>query len=127
MWTILGFQLCSVAVPTWVSGGKSLPKILVADETGNAPLCAKALKLKEKCLPLKRGSGKYYLNLAAVMNQDKNGILQKLRPLEDKILYETKATLKKWRKQGMILKQIQQFYQWLDNIVLAEYKKQYGL
>jgi len=34
VWTILGFQLCSVAVPTWVRGGNQLPAIVVADSSG---------------------------------------------------------------------------------------------
>jgi hypothetical protein len=127
MWTILGFQLCSVAVPTWLNGGTNLPKILVADETGNAPLCDKALKLKEKCIPLKRGSGKYYLNLAAVLNQNGDGILQKLFPLEDKILSLSENYLKFWREKGFNKNQVNEFYNIVDDMVLVEYQKQFAL
>ena len=126
MWTILGFQLCSVAVPTWVKGGKSLPEILVADETGNAPLCDMALKLKDKCFPLKRGSGKYYLNLTAVMNQNNDGILQKILTIENKILEISKKHLKHWREKNMNVKEIQKFYRLLDKMILLEYKKEFG-
>jgi len=127
MWTILGFQLCSVAVPTWVKGGKSLPEILVADETGNAPLCDMALKLKDKCLPLKRGSGKYYLNLTAVMNQNGAGILQKIFPLENKILSLAESYRKLWREKGLNKKQLNEFYKIVDDLVFSEYQKQFGL
>ena len=48
MWTILGFQLSSVAIPTWIAGGKEMPKILMVDSTGTAPLCDKALTLKKE-------------------------------------------------------------------------------
>ena len=126
-WTILGFQLCSVAVPTWVKGGKSLPEILVADETGNAPLCDMALKLKDKCLPLKRGSGKYYLNLTAVMNQNGAGILQKIFPLENKILSLAESYRKLWREKGLNKKQLNEFYKIVDDLVFSEYQKQFGL
>ena len=30
LWTILGFQLTSVAIPTWVEAGKELPTLLIA-------------------------------------------------------------------------------------------------
>jgi hypothetical protein len=127
MWTILGFQLCSVAVPTWVNGGNNLPQILLSDETGNAPLCDKALKLKKKCIPLKRGSGKYYLNLAAILNQNGDGILQKLFPLENKILSLSENYLKFWREKGLNKNQINKFYKIVDDMVLIEYQKQFAL
>ncbi|MBL7092645.1 hypothetical protein ISS22_01600 [candidate division KSB1 bacterium] len=127
MWTILGFQLCSVTIPTWVSGGNNLPKILVADETGNAPLCDMALQLKEECIPLKRGSGKYYLNLAALMNQTGDGILQKTFPLENKILSLAESYLKHWREKGLNKKQVKEFYKIVDDMVLLEYQKRFGL
>ncbi len=63
LWTILGFQLTSVAIPTWVEGGAELPKILMADKSGNAPLCEKALELKEEIFPVKLGNGKRYINI----------------------------------------------------------------
>lgn len=126
MWTILGFQLCSVSVPVWVSGGAQLPSVLLANETGNAPLCDMALKLKEKCFPIKRGSGKYYFNLSAVMNQNNTGIMQILSPLEDKIFLKTEQKMKLWRSQGISQKQVQQFYRWLDDMVRQEYHLQFG-
>jgi len=127
MWTILGFPLCSVAVPTWVSGGKKLPTVLTADKTGNAPLCTMALTLKQKCFPIQRGSGKKYLNLSALLNKEHSGILQKLRPLENKILTETKKKIGRWRKHGIAAKEVQKYYHWLDETILAEYQRQFGL
>ena len=126
MWTILGFQLCSVAVPTWVGGTCDLPKILVADKTGNAPLCDMALKLKEKCIPLKRGSGKYYLNIATVLNQNGDGILQKILPLENKIFSLSESYLKLWHEKGLNKKQVKGFYNIVDDMVFSEYQKQFG-
>ena len=127
MWTILGFQLCSVAVPTWVKGRNPLPEILKADETGNAPLCDMALTLKKKCFPIQRGSGSRYLNLSALLNRDATGILQKLKPLEFRILKETDKKLKTWRKNGIEPTEIQKYYHWLDETVMAEYEHLFGL
>ena len=127
MWTILGFQFCSVAMPTWVSGGRDLPAVLMADKSGNAPLCDKAMQLKNRCFPIQRGSGYRYMNLSALMNQAGDGVLQKLRPIEDKIVGVSCKKLDLWRDEGITKKKVQEHYKWLDEIILSEYKEQFGL
>ncbi len=127
MWTVLGFQLTSVAVPCWIAGGPQLPKILIADNSGTAPLCNKALILKKEVFPLKKGSYKKYINQAALLNKDGNGILQKLRPLEENILTETELRLTKWRKNKPSASEIQSYYHWLDKTVEDFYQKEFGL
>jgi len=127
MWTILGFQLNSVAVPVWLNGGSELPKILVENENGVAPLCDKALQLKEKCFPKTKGSGYRYINFSELMNKNNTGIMQKLKPVEQKILNETKSRLDKWRKSGLSEKEIQHYYNWLDSFVLKEYQNLFGI
>lgn len=127
LWTILGFQLSSVAVPTWLTGGERLPAQLSADNSGNAPLCEKALKLKAKIFPLRRGSYRRYINLALLMNQQHNGIMQKLRPLENLILNRAEEMLSKRRSKGMEIKQVQKFYKWVDKQILETYKNEFNL
>ena len=127
MWTILGFQLTSVAVPVWVSGGEKLPKILVENANGVAPICDKALQLKEKCFPNTRGSGHRYIDFFAIMNSSNTGIMQKLKPVEQKILNETKTRLDNWRKNGFSQEGIQSYYKWLDSLILEEYHKLFGI
>ncbi|UCE20560.1 MAG: hypothetical protein JSV84_09235 [Gemmatimonadota bacterium] len=126
MWTILGFQLCSVAVPVWVQRRSQLPKLLTAEGSKNAPLCEMALKLKEKCIPILRGSGCNYLNLAAVLNQENNGILQKIEPLEDEILKVTEMRLKSWEKSGVEPQAIQNYYLWLDLKIVEHFNREFG-
>ena len=126
MWTILGFPLSSIAVPTWVAGNDKLPALLIADASGNAPICSMALKLKKRCFPIERESGKSYLNLAAVMNKADNGILQKLLPLEDKIIREANKRMNGWRSHGTIGNDLPAFYRWIDETVSAEYEKMFG-
>jgi hypothetical protein len=126
MWTILGFPLSSIAIPTWVAGAETLPALLTADASGNAPICSMALKLKERCFPIERESGKSYLNLAAVMNKANNGILQKLQPIEEKIIRETDKRITAWRKQGKVGDDLPAFYRWIDDTVQAEYKILFG-
>lgn len=102
IWTILGFPLTSVAIPAWVETGEQLPKILLEDETGKAPLCELSLKLKEKCFPIKRGSGYKYINLSALFNEEGIGIMQQLKIVEDELIEKTKEKINKWRKLGHI-------------------------
>ncbi len=127
LWTILGFQLTSVVVPTWVEGGKELPKILVADNTGNAPLCKKALELKNELFPNKYGNGKRYINISKVINKEKRGFIQKLKPLENKIIKKTSTRMKFWRKEKHLPKEeVQNFYKWIENEVVNFYKLEFN-
>jgi len=127
IWTILGFPLCSVAMPTWVSGGVTLPKTLIADESGNAPICNMALKLKDRCFPISRGSGWKYINLSALITDQSGGILQKLIPLENAIISVAEKKLSDWRETGMEKNEINALYSQLTELVLKEYKKNFGL
>lgn len=127
MWTILGFQLSSVAIPTWLAGGGALPSLFSADNSGNAPLCDKSLKLKAKIFPLRRGSYRRYINLAVLMNQQNKGIMQKLQPLENLILNRAEEKLKIWRMKGIKHNQVQKFYEWVDKQVRETYKREFNL
>jgi len=128
LWTILGFQLCSVAIPTWVGGGDNMPSILVADSTGNAPLCENALELKKQCFPIERGSGYKYLNVSAVVNKEETGILQVLRPVENYIFSESKSKMKNWRVNGKINREeVKEFYNWVNKFVSDKYSELFGL
>ncbi|MBU1095335.1 MAG: C45 family peptidase [Bacteroidetes bacterium] len=123
VWTILGFQLCSVAIPTWVETGKNLPACLTENESGIAPLCDYSLRLKNKCFPIKRGSGNKYLNLPFVVNEEGTGILKKLNPMENSIIRESQKRMKEWRLLGHIPKQeAKNFYDWVDETVFNFYE-----
>jgi len=127
MWTVLGFPLGSVAYPVWLNHSYVLPALLKADESGNAPLCSKALKLKDICFPIKRGNGENYLNINALYNNQNLGIIQKLQPLENFIFKFSNETIDKWRKNKPSSKEIQAFYQTLDSKILLEYKSLFDL
>ncbi len=124
MWTVLGFQLCTVAIPTWMVGTDNLPNVLIADETGFAPLNKWTMEIKNRDLfPIKRGSGSKYMNLAKVINRNKTGTLQKIKPLEDLIFDFTERNLNKWRETEMPEEEIEDFYRWVDKTVTEEYQK----
>ena len=127
IWTVIGFPLCSVAVPTWVAGGDTLPKIVTGENTDRAPLEMMTAELKDRCFPIRRGSGNKYLNLAAVANRKNTGILQKLAPLEKEILDETDGKLKKWREKGASRRSIRNHYKWIDKTVTKGYGDLFGI
>ena len=86
-----------------------------------------ALELKKKIFPLIKGYSHNYINLAVLLNQNKDGILQKLVPLENVIIYEAEQKIKHWRSEGIEIKEVQKFYQYIDNQVKEFYKKDFCL
>ena len=127
MWTVLGFPLCSVAYPVWFNEDHQLPALLKANENGRAPLCDKALKLKDSCFPVKRGHGEDYLNLPALYNNAGSGIIQKLISIENQVFADTKIRLESWRKSPPAATTIMDFYQILDDRIADAYFRLFGL
>lgn len=126
MWTILGFPLSSVVVPIWLLDDGSLPKVLQADETGNAPLCDIALKLKSKVFPQQNDATQNYLNLAALINQSNTGVYQKLMPIEELVILKAKTHLNNWRKGGLNKDEVNDFYSWIDSFLIREIESRFS-
>lgn len=95
--------------------------------TGNAPICSKALKLKELCFPVIRGNGENYLNINALYNKQNTGILQKLKVLEDQVFKTSAEYIEKWQKVKPQAKDIESFYQFIDNKIILGYKQMFDL
>ncbi len=127
MWTIPGFQLTTIALPVWITEVGRLPRMVTAGRQNVAPLCDLGLILKAKCFPVKRGSGKRYLNLSALLNRQGTGLIQKLLPLEDKILDQGEKSLESWRKSKFSDSEAIQFYDWVDETILNGYQQYFGI
>lgn len=127
MWTILGFPLASVAVPTWIVGGNNLPKAVSLDENKHSPLCNAALKLKEECFPITYDKGWNYINLSAVINQQNNGIMQLLQPIENVIFDKAHLFMTELEKSKNPEQDIQNFYDWIDQYLLKTFKVQFDI
>lgn len=127
MWSILGFPLTSIIIPVWLVDDHSLPKILQADESGNAPLCNLALKLKDKVFPSQNDARENYLKLPALLNREGTGIRQQLIPLEVKILKKVKDYITEWRLKGINKNEIEKFYNWVDKDFYTELKSTFGI
>jgi hypothetical protein len=127
MWTILGFPLTSVATPVWIAGGGELPRTVSIKENLHSALCDAALRMKEDCFPLTRDGGQNYINLAAVINQQKTGYVQVLEPVEDAI-FRKAALLGAELNKGLNAKTgIQAYYNWLDSYLDESYIKLFKL
>ncbi|MGM0550815.1 MAG: carcinine hydrolase/isopenicillin-N N-acyltransferase family protein [Bacteroidota bacterium] len=114
MWSLVGFPHTTVTVPLWVSKKGDLPKWTTLNEQDYAPICQKALELKEQCYPIERSSGYKYMNLSALINREDSGISQKLRPLENIFIARAEQLLEKWQHEGVDDKEINEYYQWVD-------------
>ena len=127
IWSVLGFQLTSVAIPMWVSAGKELPNIVLADDSGNAPLCDMALALKQSCFPIKQGSGKRYINAKALVNEENTGIIQKLAPVENTIITKARGLINQWRETGFDKNGATDFYKFVSDYIPGKYKELFGI
>ena len=127
MWTILGFPLTSVIIPVWLLEDGTMPNVLQADETGNAPLCNVALQLKDIVFSSQNDASENYLNLAALMNKENSGVRQKLIPIEDQVIVKAKSILTDFRKNGIKYSEAKEFYNWIDNDVYNEIKSKFNL
>ncbi|HAN77995.1 MAG TPA: hypothetical protein DCQ31_09600 [Bacteroidales bacterium] len=127
MWTILGFPLTSVAVPVWIAGGNKLPKSVCLDANLNSPLCTAALKLKTACFPLTYDKGWNYINLSAVVNKQKTGIMQILQPIENEIFAKANSLINQIENKENKSSDIQQFYTWVDQYLGSSFKTKFGI
>ena len=127
MWTVLGFPLTSVIIPVWLLDDGKLPKVLQADDTGNAPFCNLALQLKDKVFSDQNDASENYLNLSALMNKKNSGVRQKLIPAEENVLEKSKSLLNKWRSTGINKMEAEKFYEWIDNDLFTELKDKFSI
>ncbi len=128
MWTLTGFPLTTVAVPVWVSAGKSLPWVVSMKDNMHAPLCDAGMTLKRQLFPITRGSGGKYMNVALLLNGEKTGFLQKLEPAEDEIFLKTAEMMAAMTGKAKPQKEkILEHYKWLDAYIIRSYKELFGI
>jgi len=127
MWSRVGFPLSSIVVPVLLDKNGLLPKVVTAATGENAPVCDKSLLLKKVMVPIRRGSGKYYINLTKVANAEKTGVRQLIEPVDKEIIKQTKAKMESWRSKNLDTKELGLFYEWLDQKVIVSYQSLFGI
>lgn len=125
MWTILGFPLTSVVFPLWLSQGNNQPELVTLNASQVAPLCDKALALKNRAFPVVQNYGGNYINLPALYNGEETGIMQKLKPLEDKIFDESLAKMEELRKSPAPAALIPAFYKKINDLITIEFNRNF--
>jgi uncharacterized lipoprotein NlpE involved in copper resistance len=126
-WMVAGSPLTAVAVPVWVSAGKNLPWVVSMKDDMHAPLCDAAMQLKGQLFPISRGNGSKYINVAALINAENSGILQKLEPVEDAIFRKTAEMVAAMKGNKSDKEMIQEHYKWVDSYIIQSYKELFGI
>ncbi len=93
MWVLLGQPVCGVAVPVWPAAG-TVPAVLTGQKT--APLNDFTRALALWLYPDRRGRMPQYLNVTRLRTFDGEGVLPKLRRIEDDVLARAEAKLEAW-------------------------------
>ena len=131
MWTVLGYPPTGVAVPVWVSNaGKILPEVLVKDDSlGDAPLSDKSLELSDRVFSYKQGTGSgRYFCWEKLYNNDGNGYMQLLSPVEDEVFRRACPVMEKWYQKGKVdADEMKDLYGSIDAYVTDMYKTLFGL
>lgn len=123
MWTIPAFPLTTPCIPVWTATGNTLPKSIVSNNGEASLLSENSLELKSRCFPLKVRDGRDYLDLAAILNDKENGILQRLIPAEDEIIAAANELLEQWSEDGFDPEQAKRFYNEIDRFIADFYEE----
>ncbi len=122
MWTVLGYPPAGVAVPLWVKAGENQPSVMVrSDRSENALACDMALDLKYKTFSNKRGSGQRYMNFNLIYNSNRTGYMQELAPAENYIETLFREPVRRWRRDGLNISELLQYYKDADDAVKSAY------
>lgn len=122
MWTVLGYPPAGVALPVFLKAKSNQPKVLVRSQASeNAPACDMALLLKHKTFANKRGSGSKYMNFNLIYNSNKTGYMQELASAEHYIETLFKQPIERWRKEGLNVSELLQYYKDADDAVTSAY------
>lgn len=120
MWTVLGYPPAGVAVPVLLKAGA--PSVLLkTTRSDNAPACDMALALKYKTFSNKRGSGQRYMNFNLIYNSNRTGYMQELAPAEHYIETLFKEPIERWRRDGLNVNELLQYYKDADDAVNSAY------
>lgn len=122
MWTVLGYPPAGIAIPLWVVGADYLPKTLIATtESNNAFACTKAVALKSKTFPIKRGNGSKYMNFVLIFNSNGKGYMQKLKPFENEIHKIFTPFIRDTRTNGVNKEELIKLYDKSDSLIRKAY------
>jgi len=129
LWSVVGFPLTSIIIPTWVKGKDAFPSVLKYNkDIKDSPICNAALSLKAQCFPIRWGKfERKYININALHNSVGTGIKQKIKPYEDVIFKKTNSLINEMQTSKFSKQKIEAHYKWIDLYVKDMFKKEFDL
>jgi hypothetical protein len=127
MWTVLGFPLTSVVLPIWLCQGSAQPELVTLHPDSVAPLCSKAMLLKEKLFPVVQNYRSSYINLPILYNAGGTGTMQLLKSVEDTVFDKSLKKLESWRSNKNFRKEISEFYTQINDLITEKYRALFGI
>jgi len=67
------------------------------------------------------------MDINKLYNADNSGIMQKLKPLEDKIYEKSMLHLDIWRKNGIDKKDVVAYYDWMEREITDKFNTEFRL
>jgi|WetSurMetagenome_2_1015567.scaffolds.fasta_scaffold03220_7 hypothetical protein len=126
LWTVLGSPLTTPVLPVWVKYAGQVPSQLYAVKGHPSVLNDVSLRLKSRCFPLKVSEGRYYVDLAKVMNRQGTGTLQKLRSVDQSLVVGGRRLLDAMRSGKATASEMARSYQAMMKQI-TEYYESYGV
>lgn len=127
-WTIIGSPLATVGMPLMITSSGKLPSVVQRGKDGGAQLCRYGLKLKERLFPLRTKSNRNYIDVAQLINKAGTGILQQIQPVESEIIRRGTAVVDAVRAaKSCPTKTVDEYYKWVDEYIVEQYSKRFGL
>jgi hypothetical protein len=126
LWTVLGSPLTTPVLPIWVKYADQVPVQLYAAKGGSSALNDASLALRSRCFPLKVSEGRYYLDLAKVLNGQGTGTLQRLRSVDQGLVLGGRRLLDMLRGGKGSAHDVRQWYQEMLKR-MVEYYKAFGV
>ncbi len=123
LWIVLGSPLTTPVVPVWVKYAEAVPSIWIARGAEPAQVNDVSLKIKARCFPLKTSEGKYYLDLAKVLNRQGTGTVQQLRDTDEKILGLGHQAVESFRKKMPSVSDVRVLYAGVEKLVVAYFSR----
>ena len=99
------------------------------DSLGDAPLSDKSLELSDRVFSYKQGTGSgRYFCWEKLYNNDGNGYMQLLSPVEDEVFRRACPVMEKWYQKGKVdADEMKDLYGSIDAYVTGMYKTLFGL
>ena len=127
MWTLLGYPPTGVAIPLWIPGeGQTLPEIVSYDpQLKCAPVSAWSLGLADSVFSLNKGNGtKKYLHWEKLYNNEGDGYMQKLVPVENAVFEISEPLAGQWFEAGKVdLKKQAELYGKISEMVTEGFEQ----